>query len=72
MVKLRQKLSGTMGTKAGAEAFCAIRSYLASAAKHGLTHFAALARLAEGNPWLPDENPDWFKNLHAVSSQSYC
>jgi bifunctional DNA-binding transcriptional regulator/antitoxin component of YhaV-PrlF toxin-antitoxin module len=53
MVKLRQKVSGTMRTKAGAEAFCTIRSYLA-AAKHGLTHFAALARLAEGDPWLPE------------------
>ena len=34
--------------------FCAIRSYLATAAKHGIHFFAAfLTTLAEGRPWLP-------------------
>ena len=32
---------------------CAIRSYLSTAAKHGLSFFDALVMLAEGEPWMP-------------------
>jgi transposase len=53
MVKLRQKVSGCLRTLTGAQQFCAIRSYLATAAKHGTHFFAALTTLAEGRPWLP-------------------
>lgn len=53
MVKLRQKVSGSMRTLAGAQQFCAIRSYLATAAKHSLNLFDALTRLTAGDPWLP-------------------
>ena len=53
MVKLRQKVSGCLRTLTGAQQFCAIRSYLATAAKHGIHFFAALTTLAEGRPWLP-------------------
>jgi transposase len=53
MVKLRQKVSGCLRTLAGAEQFCAIRSYLATAAKHGITFYEALIQLAEGNVWTP-------------------
>jgi len=38
---------------AGARQFCAIRSYLSTAAKHGLNFFDALVMLAEGEPWMP-------------------
>jgi transposase len=55
MIKLRQKVSGGMRTLAGAEQFCAIRSYLATAAKHGVHFFDALVMLAEGHPWLPED-----------------
>jgi hypothetical protein len=53
MIKLRQKVSGCLRTLAGAEQFCAIRSYLATARKHGVHFFHALVELAEGRPWLP-------------------
>jgi transposase len=53
MVKLRQKVSGCLRTLTGAKQFCAIRSYLSTAAKHNMTFFDALVMLAEGQPWMP-------------------
>ena len=53
MAKIRQKISGCVRTMTGAEHFCAIRSYLATAARHGITWLDALTRAAEGNPWIP-------------------
>jgi transposase len=53
MVKLRQKISGGLRTWAGAETFCAIRSYLSTARKHGLNALEALAQLHTGQAWLP-------------------
>jgi transposase len=53
MAKLKQKVSGCMRTITGARQFCAIRSYLSTAAKHGLTFFDALTTLTEGQPWIP-------------------
>ena len=37
----------------GAKDFTAIRSYLATAAKHGIRYIDALVMLAEHRPWLP-------------------
>ncbi len=54
MSKLRLKVSGCMRSMAGAETFCAIRSYLATAARHGIGWLDALTQAAEGNPWIPD------------------
>jgi transposase len=53
MVKLRQKISGCMRTLTGARHFVTIRSYLATAGKHGIGILDALTRLAQGQPWLP-------------------
>ncbi|PKW16177.1 IS66 family transposase [Saccharopolyspora spinosa] len=53
MIKLRQKVSGCLRTLTGAKQFCAIRSYLSTAAKHGKQFFEVLVMLAEGRPWLP-------------------
>ena len=53
MIKLRQKVSGCLRTLTGARQFCAIRSYLSTAAKHGRHFFDTLVMLAEGQPWLP-------------------
>jgi transposase len=54
MIKIRQKISGCLRTLAGAEQFCAIRSYLATTAKHGIGLLDALTQLANQRPWLPD------------------
>jgi transposase len=53
MIKLRQKVSGCMRTLTGANQFCAVRSYLSTAAKHGLHFFDALVALTQGRPWIP-------------------
>ena len=53
MIKLRQKVSGCLRTLTGAKQFCAIRSYLSTAAKHGRNFFNTLVMLAEGHPWMP-------------------
>jgi len=42
-----------MRSMTGAGAFCAIRSYLATAARHGTGRLGALTRAAEGRPWIP-------------------
>ena len=53
MAKLKQKVSGCLRTLTGARQFCAIRSYLSTAAKNGLTFISALVMLTEGQPWMP-------------------
>ena len=53
MSKLRIKVSGCMRSMAGAEAFCAIRSYLATATRHGIGWLDALTLAAAGTPWVP-------------------
>ncbi|HEX7160582.1 MAG TPA: transposase [Trebonia sp.] len=53
MTKLKQKVSGCLRTFTGARQFCAIRSYLSTAAKHDLSFFNVLVMLTEGRPWIP-------------------
>jgi transposase len=53
MVKLQQKISGCWRTRAGAERFLAIRSYLSTARKQGLRPIDVLIALAAGRPWVP-------------------
>ena len=57
MIKLRQKVSGCLRTLTGAQRFCAIRSYLATAAKHGKHFFepsSCSPRAAPGCPQTHD------------------
>ena len=54
MSKLRIKVSGCMRSMAGAQTFCAIRSYLATASRHGISWLDALIRAAEADPWIPE------------------
>jgi hypothetical protein len=51
MVKIRQEVSGSMRTLAGARDFTAICSYLATAV-YGVRFIDALTMLAERRPWL--------------------
>ena len=53
MSKLRIKISGCMRSMAGAEEFCALRSYLATAARHDIGALDALTTAFQGNPWVP-------------------
>ncbi len=53
MAKLQQKISGCFRTLAGAKAFCAVRSYLQTAQKHGLEGRDVLVQLFAGDPWAP-------------------
>ena len=55
MAKLKQKVPGGMCTLAGARQFCAIRSYLSTAAKHGLGFLDILVMLTNGELWIPAE-----------------
>jgi transposase len=54
MSKLRIKISGCMRSMAGADEFCAIRSYLATTARHGISGLDALTRAFQGSPWIPE------------------
>jgi transposase len=53
MSKLRIKVSGCTRSMRGAEIFCTIRSYLATASRHGISWLTALTRAASGTPWIP-------------------
>ena len=54
MAKLRIKVSGCMRSMRGAETFCAIRSYLATADRHEISWLDALTRATSGSPWIPE------------------
>jgi transposase len=54
MSKLRIKISGCMRSMAGAEEFCALRSYLATAARNGIGALDALTTAFQGQPWIPE------------------
>ena len=53
MPKLRIKVSGSMRTLTGAEDFAAIRTYTATAVRHGCNAFAVLVDAMRGDPWTP-------------------
>jgi hypothetical protein len=48
---------GCWRTLDGAQAFLTVRSYVATARKHGINPLVALRRLFEGDPWMPAPAP---------------
>jgi len=53
MMKLKQKIAGCFRTWAGAELFAAIRSYLSTARKQGLSMLRAAQLALLGTPFIP-------------------
>jgi len=53
MVKLHKKISACFRSMEGARRLAAVRSYLSTAAKHGLDPLEVLTKIFEGNPWVP-------------------
>ena len=53
MVKIKQKVSGAFRTRTGAETFCAIRSYISTARKHGVNVIDAIYDALTGSPFFP-------------------
>ena len=54
MMKVQQKVSGRFRSAAGARAFCAIRSYIATMRKQSQHLLSALQQVFRGQPVLPD------------------
>ena len=55
--KRHQAVSGYWHTQATLARWCRIRSYLESAASHGLTALEAISTALAGKPWLPARPP---------------
>jgi transposase len=53
MIKLQQKISGSWRSRAGADDFCAIRSYISTMKKHDYNVLRGLQALFESEAWLP-------------------
>ena len=53
MLKVQQKVSGTFRDPASADAFCRLRSYIATLRKQGHALLLALTRTLQGQPLLP-------------------
>ena len=54
MVKVKQKISGAFRTRAGADTFCSIRSYISTVRKHGCNVIHAIHDAFAGQPFMPD------------------
>jgi len=54
MIKVQQKVSGCFRTQDGAHIFCAIRSYISTARKHGLNAIDAIHNAFLDQPFIPD------------------
>jgi transposase len=57
MVKLKQKISGTFRSEAGAQMFCRIRGYISTLRKQGFNVLDAFVSLFSGHPQSPIPQP---------------
>lgn len=57
MTKIKNKVSGGLRTLEGAVRYATLRSYLHTAAKHGVGFLTALKSVCAGTPWLPNLHP---------------
>jgi transposase len=57
MMKLKQKISGSFRSEAGARQFCRIRGYLTTLRKQGLNVLDALLDVFAGHPQSPLPQP---------------
>jgi transposase len=53
--KIHRKVSGCFRSKAGAERFAHLRSYLSTTRKNDVSAIDALTRLFAGDPWMPPQ-----------------
>ena len=53
MMKVKQKISGTFRTRAGADTFCIIRSYISTARKQSLNVIQSIYDAFSGQPFMP-------------------
>ena len=53
MIKVKQKVSGTLRTVDGAKQFCTIRGYISTARKQGQPVLVVLEAAYRGEPWMP-------------------
>jgi transposase len=58
MVKLKQKISGTFRSEAGAQMFCRIRGYISTLRKQGFNVMDAFVSLFSGRPQSPIPQPE--------------
>ena len=53
MIKVKQKISGSFRSDAGASTFCNLRSYISTVRKRGLNVLSSLSDALLGNPFIP-------------------
>ena len=53
MIEVRQKVCGCFRTLYGAHIFCALRSYIFTARKHGLNEIDAIYNVFPDQPFIP-------------------
>ena len=53
MVKLQQRISGSFRAIEGAERLAKVRSYISTAAKHGVDAMDVVTALFAGHRWMP-------------------
>jgi transposase len=58
MIKVKQKISGTFRSRAGADSFCAIRSYISTVRKQGHNVIQAIQSALSGRPFMPLALPE--------------